>query len=384
MSIRRTHARFRPPLALVALLGAALVGCSKDSRMSLAEFRDLQAAQAAAAAPASQPTLVSRPQLGLAELRPYTLGSGDVLQLDLIGLDSDLGRSQVRARVRGDGRISLPLVGEVSVGGMDLAAAERAVEAAYVPDVVKRLAVYIEVVDPEATTVVVTGAAATPGIVKLRRNERNVLYAVNRAGGIGVSSGRVSIHPMNPARAQRSYDLGDVNDLRDALAAEPLESGDMIYLESANASQVYLTGLVNAPGPITIPRDSNLTVRQALAAVGGVPDALEPKDATLYRRLEDGSEARVKLELAKILGGDEPDIALLPGDVLDVPHTLDTRVRQWAIQNIRIGPFGVTAVYDPVADYRARILRNDSDDEGLFQRAFFNAISTGASNLLTP
>jgi hypothetical protein len=87
--------------------------------------------------------------------------------------------------------------------------------------------------------------------------------------------------------------------------------------------------------------------------------------------------------LADVMAGRAPDFDLLPGDLLDVPHTLDTRFRQWAAQNIRIGPFGVTAMYDPVSDYRARILRGDNDS-GTWRRSLLNTLGTGIPELLVP
>ena len=52
------------------------------------------------------------------------------------------------------------------------------------------------------------------------------------------------------------------------------------------------------------------------------------------------------------------------GDILDVPHTAATRFRQWFAQNVQIGPFGVQGVYDPVAERRAKILRDGDDGCG--------------------
>ena len=74
---------------------------------------------------------------------------------------------------------------------------------------------------------------------------------------------------------------------------------------------------------------------------------------------------------------------MLPGDILDVPHTAKTRLRAWAAANIRIGPFGVTAMYDPVADQRARILRND-DNNSFLNQALLPTLRSGVAELLIP
>ncbi len=363
-------------LSAVGLL-AALLGCPPDTRTTLKTLGEAEADLAATTQPSIDPR-----QVALTELRPYTIASGDVLSLDFTGLESEFSRTQVRARVRGDGTIALPLVGFVAVAGKTLAGAEEAIHAAYVPSVLARLSVFAESVESETTSVLVSGAALQPGVVQLKRNERNVLYAVARANGFGSTTGRVRVQPLGTNRAPQVYQLDRIDDLRAALTAAPLESGDLVYVEPAEASQVYLTGLVNTPGAIPVPRNASITFMRALSAAGGLVDFLEPKEATLWRQLSDGRQMRVKLELAAILAGQSPDFDLKAGDVIDVPHTPETRFRQWFAQNIRIGPFGVTAVYDPIADRRARILRND--DDNTFQRTLLQSLGTGIPEALIP
>ena len=123
---------------------------------------------------------------------------------------------------------------------------------------------------------------------------------------------------------------------------------------------------------------------RTLAAAGGLRDFLGPEEATLWRKLPSGEQVRVKIDLVAVLEGEALDIALRPGDVLDVPHTAKTRFREWAAANIRIGPFGVSAVYDPVADYRARILRNDNNSGGIFRQALLPSLGTGVADLVVP
>ncbi len=353
-------------------------GCT-DNRMSFSEFQELERESAAV-----EPVRVDPAVLGLTELRPYSLGRGDILSISLLGLSGPYAETAVRARVHDDGRILLPLVGPLSVAGLTVAEVERRVYDAYVPQYVKDLTVFVELVGPETTTVVVVGATGQPGLVPLRSNERNILYAVARAGGFGpAGSGLVRVRPIDPDRPEETYDLADVNDLRRALTAPPLNSGDLVTVEPAPVSAIYVTGLLNAPGPIPVPKDGKLPISRAIAAAGGLVDFLEPQEATLWRRLPDGRQVRTRLVIADIMAGRAPDFDLLPGDLLEVPHTLDTRLRQWAAQNIRIGPFGVTAVYDPVADYRARVLRGDNGGDN-WRRSLLHTLGTGVPELIVP
>ncbi len=371
----------RRGLGLLPVLCSVLVGigCQKDTRISMIELEERSAL------PPEQPVVVARDELALTDVQPYEVVEGDVLGITLLGLREDRYEPvNLELRVHDNGSIVFPVVGRIEVAGRTLGGVEEAIVAAH-EDVVKDLAVYVQLAGAENTTVLVHGAVAQPGLVQLPENQRNVVYALSQAGGFeGPSSGRVTLYPIRPDREPLAINFKDINDIRRALSGPPLESGDVVKVEAAAQDVVYVTGLVNAPGPVPVPRDGDVSLVRAIAASGGLRDFLEPPEATLWRRLPNGEQVRVKLELDKIMNGEEPDIALAAGDVLDVPHTLDTRFREWVAANIQIGPFGVTAVYDPVADYRARILQNDQDDDSLFRRTMLQSLGTGISNIVLP
>lgn len=364
----------------LAVLVWSAGGC-KDNRITVGEMKQIEAHLAQ-----RDPVAVDPAQLALTDMHPYRIRPGDVLAVRMVGLQQDrYAMTPLQVRVYADGKISLPVVGNVQVGGLELGAAEQAIIAAHVPSVVKDMSVYIELTGPEATTVFVTGAVNQPGILALRQNERNVIYAVALSGGFTpASSGRIKVTRIRPERGEIHLDLYDPNDLRRALLGPPLEPGDIVDVEAAEASVIYVTGVLNAPAPLMIPPRTELSLLRVLAASGGLTDFIGPNEATLRRRLANGDFVQVKLDLAKIQLGEAEDIALRAGDILEVPHTVDSRLRQWFAENIRVGPFGVTATYDPVADYRARILRNDRNDESVFRRTLLNTFGVGLSDLLVP
>jgi len=374
---------------LVPLL-ALMSGACADRRISITELESLEERTRQVPQRHVEPTA-----LALTEFKPYTVAVGDVLSIRMYGLMEDrYAPTTLELRVQDDGTIQMPVVGPVRVSGLSLREIEQAIMAAHKPGVVKDLSVYVQLVAPETTTVLVLGAVASPGLVRLKHNERNLLYALAAAGGFGstataggfssATSGRIHLQPIRPERQPATYNLSDINDVRLALASEPLESGDMVIVEPAEATAVYVTGLVNAPGPVPVPVNGSLSLVRTIAAAGGVRDFLDPPEATLWRRLADGQQVRVKVNLADVLGGRSPDIALRAGDVLDVPHTPETRFREWFASNIRIGPFGVTAVYDPAAEYRARVLRGDTGEGGTIRRSILYRLGTGAADMLIP
>jgi hypothetical protein len=222
--------------------------------------------------------------------------------------------------------------------------------------------------------------------VQLPRNERNVLYALAAAGDYtSFGTSRVRVKPVQPDAPDVVYDLTDVDDLRRALVAPPLQAFDTLVVEAAETSAVYVIGLVNHPGPVRIPPQTTLTVLRTIAAAGGLLDFLKPQEATLTCRLANGEQKRVRLDLAAIQKGLVEDIPLKPGDILDVPHTAGTRFRQWFANNIRLGPFGVQSVYDPVQVYVAEILRNDNNnDNNVFRQSILGGAGAQIGNAIVP
>lgn len=371
---------FAGVLVVTAVL-ALVPGCaSTDTRISLDELNRLETEISQV-----EPVELETADLALTELHPYRVGPNDILSITLTGLREQYAQTMLTLRVHDDGTIMLPMVGKVEVAGLDLKGVEKALCDAHVPQYVKDMSVFVQLGGPEETTVVVIGAAGESGLVKLPRNERSVLYALARAAGFSpAGSGRVHIHPVRPERPELTYDLTNINDLRRALLAPPLESGDMVIVEPAETSAIYVTGLVNGPGPISVPQKGKLSLVRTVATAGGLRDFLDPQEATLWRSLPNGQQVRVKLALADVMAGKIPDIYLHPGDVLDVPHTAKTRFREWFAANIRIGPFGVTAMYDPVADYRARLLRDDRGINIGVGQSLLQTVVPGISDLLVP
>ncbi len=381
--------------ALALLLLPALIGCPPDNRISLDALRRIEADVATEMA-TDDIKQIDAAQLAVAENRPYTIGPRDVLSVTMYGVGvgeatSPYAPFTIQARVNAEGDIKLPQVGAVHVADMSLGEAETAIHDAHVDrQIIKQdLTVYVELVSSEVTTVLVTGAATTRGLISLRSNERNVLYALALAGGYAAgTSGVVTVKRVDPTAGQVAYDLTQPEDIRRALLSPPLETGDMIAVGAASTSAIYLTGLVNVPGPIAVPEGSTMTVTRAISAGGGLADFIDPTEATLWRRLPDGEQVRAKINLKDIMSGKEPDFTLMAGDILDVPHTPGTRFRAWVLANIRIGPFGVSTVWDPVAAYRFReALDRDEQrfgQQGGFSQSVLDTIRFGLPNVIVP
>jgi polysaccharide export outer membrane protein len=323
--------------AAVMLLAMAVVGCS-DHRISLYTFMKLQDDLAKSSQPAATQPSTSQPArdpLIDSALGPYKVGPSDVLEIVLIQPQGEQGVAPLLARVDRDGNVELPLVGKVKVAGMELEDVEQAIKNAYVPEYYRETTIHVAVALPNATNVLVIGAVTDPGLIKLRRTDRNLLHAIVVAGGVSdAASGEVTLQRLRRPDEVMTLNLRDPEQLKAALVLDPLENGDIVTVKAAAPNTIYVGGLVNAAQPLVFPMGVGVTVLQAIAGAGGLRTDLTPREATLIRRMQDGEDVHVKLNLDRIGTGKDPNIKLASGDILWVPHTVETRVQEWVNRNI--------------------------------------------------
>lgn len=325
--------------AFLLALGLGAGGCA-DHRIGLDQFLEMQkkAAEQEPVGPdtvkpsANQTTLEA---LVDQKLGPYRVGVGDVLGVLVATADTRGATGPFQVRVGKDGKIRAPLAGEVSVAGLPLLDVEEAVRNAYVPKVYRDASVNVTLVEPEVTNVLVVGAVTSPGLVNLRRTERNLLYAIVAAGGVSeAASGEATLRRLRRPKDEVTLTLTDPEQLKQALQLNALENGDIVTVHAAVPNQVFVGGLVSAPRPQIYPQGVRITVLQAIAAAGGLRTDVTPREATLIRRMPDGQDVHVKLNLDRLTIGKDPNIELAAGDILWVPDTLETRFQDWFNRNI--------------------------------------------------
>jgi protein involved in polysaccharide export with SLBB domain len=320
-------------LATAFVLAAAIAaGCAPDTRISMAEFLDMQRATA------NQQQAIVREQAPpdlTAKLGPYAVGSGDVLLVSIRRPGGEAPDVPLQARIDRNGQVDLPIAGKVSVANKELEDVEDLIQAAYVPAVYREAIVHVELLAADPVEVLLFGAVTEPGLIPLRRTERNLLYAIQGAGGITeLASGEVTLRRIRRPTEEVTLDLTDAVELQAALHLEPLQNGDIIYVHAARPNTVFVGGLVARAAPQEYPAGANINILQAIAAAGGLRTDLTPREGTLIRRMPDGTDVHVKLDMDRLAMGSDPNIELVPGDILWVPHTLETRVQEFVNRNI--------------------------------------------------
>ncbi len=139
------------------------------------------------------PTRSSGTTLNLASLAvpgpaDYILGPNDTLQVDVAGLSNPGQNERVRpmlATIMANGKVRLPLVGEVEVGGMNLSQAQEAIDDAYVDrGVLVSPKTTVSLEEAASFNIPIIGEVTSPGVHALRRHENDLPHAIALAGGL--------------------------------------------------------------------------------------------------------------------------------------------------------------------------------------------------------
>ncbi|MEM9881959.1 MAG: polysaccharide biosynthesis/export family protein [Planctomycetota bacterium] len=111
------------------------------------------------------------------------------------------------------------------------------------------------------------------------------------------------------------YDRLINGDMRFNVVIRP---GDVIRIPNQSAGFVYIMGQSNRPGAYTVPGEQDLTLKQLIASSGGLAGLAWPNKVDLIRRTSNNQEVTIRLDLAAIFAGNEPDIFLKPDDLINV------------------------------------------------------------------
>jgi polysaccharide export outer membrane protein len=190
--------------------------------------------------------------------KDYVIGPEDVLDIQVWG-SKDLNQTVLRP----DGRVSLPLVGEIAVGGKTVQQLQDHLTEVY-EKTVKGAVVAIIVKEIRSRPIYFIGGFAAPGAVQLTR-QLTLLQALSVVGGV-----------MPNADGEKGFLLRGNNKIpidftrlvqRGDLSQNPkLEPGDSVVVPLADV--VYVSGEVMRPGAVKYTGD--LTVLKAITQAGGL------------------------------------------------------------------------------------------------------------------
>jgi protein involved in polysaccharide export with SLBB domain len=133
------------------------------------------------------------------------------------------------------------------------------------------------------------------------------------------------------------------------LAGDPryniiIKSGDSIFVPVDIVGEFCIMGNVNRTGYIPI-TGRPMTLKQAIAAAGGLGPLAWPKRCEVIRRIGRKKEEIVMVDLDKIASGEQPDFFIKPHDLINVGTHATARWRA-ILRNAFRATYGFGFVYD--------------------------------------
>jgi polysaccharide biosynthesis/export protein len=201
---------------------------------------------------------------GLTVAAEVLLGPGDVVKMSVYG-SPDLS---VETRVSESGRMTVPLLGQVQVGGMSVAAAEKKIgDALEKGGYLKKAQVNLLITTLTSNQVSVLGQVNRPGRYPVE-GKRKVLDMLALAGGASADGGDVVdlVRTRDGKTTRETIDVVDMMRRGELDHDYEVAGGDIIFVE--RAPRAYVMGEVQRPGPFRLER--GMTVQQAVSAGGGL------------------------------------------------------------------------------------------------------------------
>lgn len=218
------------------------------------------------------------------------LGAGDIVKLSVYG-SPDLS---LETRVSEGGNITFPLLGQVEVGGLSVAAAEKRIgglleKGGYL----KKAQVNMLVTTLASQQVSVLGYVNRPGRYPVE-GRRKVLDLLAMAGGIHSEGGDMVslVRTRDGATARETIDVVDMVRKGELDKDVEVAGGDIIYVE--RAPRAYVTGEVTRPGAFRLER--GMTVQQAISAGGGLSPRGSDNGMRITRRDPGGNPVTIEVK----------------------------------------------------------------------------------------
>jgi polysaccharide export outer membrane protein len=267
---------------------------------------------------------------------PAPIGPGDTLDIS----EYHTPEFHSVARVSPAGKVTLPLVREVDVNGMDEQAAARAIEAALVAKgMLLHPQVSVMVIAYAGQDVSVLGEVARPGVYSYTLHHR-LLDLISAASGLGPNAGRlVNVFHRDDPKTPHPVVL-DPSGTDTAADHNPeLAPGDTVQV--SRAGLVYVIGDVMRPGGFPVDPAQGLTVVQALSLAWGTsPNAATGK--ALLIREQKGGRTLTTLNLERMIHGQEPDQPVRDRDILFVPDSAAKEIWNKSVEAAIQSAIGVT------------------------------------------
>ncbi len=264
-----------------------------------------------------------------AQSETLLIGPGDLLHL----LVYDTPEMEQHARVTDAGNIPFSFLGNVPVTGLTPEQAAALIEHRLVAAGVMvhpQVSVRVEAYATQNASVM--GQVQKPGTYEID-TQRKVVEVLALAGGLTDMADRhITIQRFGPGKQKVDYYFSNTSSI--AFTDDPMVyPGDTVIVPKA--AMVYVLGDVSKPGGYLInTNNSKMTVLQAIALAGYANHTAAVGKSKLVRETPTGVQ-EISLAVGAMQKGKQPDVALLPDDVVYIPFSF--------MRNIGINGQGILA-----------------------------------------
>lgn len=302
--------------------------------------------------------------LDLSKLATYSMNSelidrGDVLN---VAINAGYGSDKVESmpiRVGEDGVANVPIVGRVTLAGIELPSAEQLIAAAAIErGLFRNPTVTVTMNRRRTNRITVIGAVEKPGVYELPRGASNLLAAIVAADGLAKEAG-TDVEIRRPAQLQStepgavdrvaqqaqltgytesgpaltgpaavtqpvSYRINLASAAKQGDGGQQLQDGDVVMVERRDPQPIHVIGLVMKPGQFELPVNQDLHVLDAIAMAGGVSINVADQIHVLRRVPGKEQPAVIQVSYKDARAGGSSNMRLAPGDVISVEDTPTT------------------------------------------------------------
>jgi polysaccharide biosynthesis/export protein len=276
----------------------------------------------------------------------YRLGMGDALEIQVV----DAAELNQSVRISGTGEANFMGIGPIRIAGLTASEVETQVAAALKErGLVRNPQVLVFISEYRAKRIYLSGELLLPGEVVMSQR-LTVLDAILIAGGFGQYPARyaflhrhVSAQPdagpptaslvAKPDAPRDGTKILKI-DLQPVLEGKPpepdlvLEEGDYLIVPRKQLDFYFVLGEVTNPSNFPIPEAQRITVSQAISRAGGPLMAAKSSKCTIVRKDQTGKQIEIPVDFPAIMKGEKKDIEVLPNDVVFIPSSRRTIIKE--------------------------------------------------------
>jgi polysaccharide export outer membrane protein len=244
----------------------------------------------------------------------YVIGEGDSLMISVWG-EKDLS---LAVKVRPDGKITLPAVGEVTAAN-ETARKLQTVLTARLRGIVKNPVVTVIVTDVTNNKVYLFGGGVKGGIYSLAQRT-TVLQLLCQIEDARKADLKRAYLQRDGKKIKTDFSkLFIQGDTSDDIALEP---NDIIFLPTNVDKNVYVMGAVNTPKFIEY--REGMTVMEAILEAGGFTKFASQNDTYIYRKGDNKKESVIPVKIKRLINDGElgQNVKLQPGDYIVVKESI--------------------------------------------------------------